>query len=212
LFRESFFNRAGSLTCRGLSGTAAWAERSFARRGLGTTLLASEACTGVGMLLRGGYRRTDFMTVLFSKASPGAARGHGVGVSEDPGSWTSAYLRSFYGDVELARAVEPIVSALSRSARVTLLESRIGGATVGVLALFRTPGLIGVYCVGTVPEHRKKGVATSLLARAKEIADSEGRVMVLQTLESDGALGFYLDRGFEKLHAKLVLEKDSNAR
>jgi GNAT superfamily N-acetyltransferase len=150
------------------------------------------------------------MTVLRSAALFADDRPQPVEVSTDPGSWTLAYLRSFYGDVGLSGAVEPVVSSLSKSKQVTFLESRAGGTLAGVLALFRTPGLAGVYCVGTVPEQRNKGIASSLLARARQIADSEGRVMILQTLESDGALQFYLNRGFEELYDKIVLEKSSN--
>jgi ribosomal protein S18 acetylase RimI-like enzyme len=212
VFKESFFNRAGSLTCRSLPGTAPWAELGFSRRGLDTTLLAFDSCKCVSTLLRDGYRRVDAMTVLLSKARIVDARPHPVGASKDPGSWTSAYLRSFYGDVGLTDAVEPIVSSLSKSKYVTFLESRIAGAVAGVSALFRTPGLVGVYCVGTVPEHRNQGVATSLLADARRIADSEERNLILQSLKSDRALSFYTDRGFEKLHTKLVLKKSSNGR
>ncbi|MDG7033625.1 MAG: GNAT family N-acetyltransferase [Nitrososphaerota archaeon] len=101
----------------------------------------------------------------------------------------------------------PIVASLSQSRAVTLLESRADDEVTGVLAIFRTKGIAGVYCVGTTPEHRREGVATSLLSKAKEIADSEGRALVLQTLKSDGVLNFYLDRGFEPLYTKAVLEK-----
>ena len=73
--------------------------------------------------------------------------------------------------------------------------------------MFRTPGVIGAYCVGTVPEYRGRGVATGLLEKAKEVADSEGNALVLQTLASDGVLGFYVERGFEVMYAKRMLEK-----
>jgi GNAT superfamily N-acetyltransferase len=152
------------------------------------------------------------MIVLLSKGRIADGRPHPVDVSKDPDSWTRAYLRSFYGDVELTDPVRPIVSSLLKSKQATFLESRAAGAMAGVLALFRTPGVVGVYCVGTVPEHRNQGVATSLLAEARRIADTEERTMILQSLKSDGTLKFYLDRGFEKLHTKLVLEKSSNVR
>ncbi|HME19378.1 MAG TPA: GNAT family N-acetyltransferase, partial [Nitrososphaerales archaeon] len=134
-----------------------------------------------------------------------------VTASTEARAWTVAYLRSFYGSEELAGVVGPIVSSLLQSRNVTLLEARVRGDTAGVLALFRTPMIAGAYCVGTVPEHRRRGIATALLAKARQIADSEGRVLVLQTLTSEGGAEFYLGRGFEKIHAKRVLEKSSNA-
>ena len=75
------------------------------------------------------------------------------------------------------------------------------------MAMFRTRGIVGAYCVGTVPEFRKKGVATALLARARQIATEEGRSLILQTLNSDGVLQFYLRRGFEVIYSKKVLTR-----
>lgn len=168
---------------------------------------AFESCEAVRALLGVGYSRVDEMAVLVSKGGiPDTSSGR-VAVSRDPRSWTLAYLRSFYGDTALSDAVGPLVTSLSKSRQVTLLESRVNGDTAGVAALFKTPGVAGVYCVGTVPEHRREGVATGLIARAREMSESEGRMMVLQTLKSDGVSGFYLKRGFEKLYSKLLLEK-----
>ena len=205
--REPFFNRAGSLGCRGVSGTAAWAERRLSHLGMSSAVLALESCAGARKLLSSGYRLVDTMTVLVSMWP---IRGGGVGrgaAATSPEGWTGAYLRAFYGSEGLAGVVNPIVSSLLKDRRVTLLESRTRRAIVGVLPVFRTAEVAGVYCVGTVPEHRRRGVATGLLAEAGRIAHAEGRPMVLQTLTSEGALQFYLDRGFEIMHSKLVLEK-----
>ena len=78
------------------------------------------------------------------------------------------------------------------------------------MALFRTPGLIGAYCVGTVPRRRGLGIATGLLRRAREIAESEERALVLQTQSSDGLLRIYHHRGIEVKYAKSIMEKKSS--
>jgi len=151
------------------------------------------------------------MTVLISKGSVGeGGRGQRIGPAASSEGWTAAYLNAFYGSEDLAGVVNPIVASLLKVRAATLLESKVKGETAGVLALFRTPGIIGTYCIGTVPEYRRKGVATGLLAKARQIAESEGRALVLQTLTSDGALQFYLDKGFKVMYSKLVLEKSSN--
>ena len=175
------------------------------------TIFAFESCEGT--LLAAGYRRVDEMTVLRStRIIPHLVEEPLVSVSSDPRAWAIAYLRSFYGDEQLTEVVLPIVASLMGSKAVTLLEARIGKETAGVSALFRTRGIAGLYCVGTVPKFRRMGVATSLLARAREMADSEGRALVLQTLTSDGVLPFYEARGFAKTHAKLVLEKNARMK
>ena len=209
--REPFFNRAGSLVCRGVVGTAPWAERCLSHLDMSPTFLVFDSCAAARALQTSGYRHADTMTVLVSKGHIGeGGRGQVVGPATSPEGWTGAYLSAFYGSEELAGVVSPIVASLLKASAVTLLESKVKGETAGVLALFRTSGIIGAYCVGTVPRYRKKGVATGLLAKARQIAETEGRALVLQTLRSDGALQFYLDRGFEVAYSKLVLEKSSN--
>ena len=205
---EPFFNRAGAITCAGAKRTAVWAERELSRRGVNPTFLGYEDCDATSYLIASGYRRVDAMTVLFSTGSTWKGGGRWkVEPSSSAQEWTSAYLRSFYGNEGLTEVVTPIVASLSRSPAATLLESRVDCEVAGVLAIFRTRGIAGIYCVGTTPEHRREGVATSLLAKARETAGSEGRALVLQTLISDGVLQFYLDRGFQPSHTKAVLEK-----
>ena len=147
----------------------------------------------------------DTMKVLVS-TTPMEGAGEGT-ITRSPEGWTAAYLKAFYGSGELTRTVKPIVASLLKDMAVTLLEQKSGGETAGVLALFRTPGLMGVYCVGTVPEHRKRGVATSLLAKAGRMAESERRTLILQSLASEGATQLYLDNGYEVMYDKLILEK-----
>ena len=174
------------------------------------TFVVYDSCSAAKKLAALGYRQVDVQSVLFSKDPVGeGGKEQEVAVTVRPEGWTAAYLRSFYGNEDLAVVVNPIVSSLLKTRGATLLESRVRGKTAGVLALYRTPGIIGVYCVGTVPEYRKKGVATALLAVARRMAEAERRTLILQTLASDGTLQFYLRRGFELMYSKLVLEKSS---
>jgi GNAT superfamily N-acetyltransferase len=211
-FTEPFFNRAGALSCDGVARAASWAEEEMPARGLPSTVLVFESCVGgARALLASGYRTVDTMAVLVSKGAIARTRGEepAVYASSSAGPWVSAYLRAFYGSEELAGSVIPIVNRLLKAKAATLLEAKVKGRVAGSLAMFRTGGLAGVYCVGTVPEFRKMGVATRLLARAREIADAEGRELILQTLESDGAGLFYSQRGFQHLYSKMIMEKEN---
>jgi GNAT superfamily N-acetyltransferase len=209
VFSEPFFNRAGAFACGDLPGTATWAERKLLRRGLNSTVLAFGDCKEADSLLASGYTEVDTMTVLRPRKPMRSRRvpGSDIVISRSAPGWTSAYLRAFYGSESLASRVLPIVSRLARSKDTTLLESVTHGRTDGVLAIFRTKGLAGVYCVGTIPVARGKGVATGLLERAQEFASAEGRQLFLQTLASDNVLEFYTKRGFEPIYSKRVLEK-----
>jgi GNAT superfamily N-acetyltransferase len=212
MFREPFFNRAGALTCMGASRIAALAEKNLTASGMAPTILVFDSCIRATEVLReSGYKPVDKMTVLLSNRSLETKSAIQASITPRPSaeSWTRAYLKAFYGDEVLAPSVVPIASRLLKLRAVTLLETRIAGEVAGVLAIFRTKGLAGVYCVGVVPEYRRRGVASRLFDQAKEIAEAEGREMILQTLASDGAEHFYAKRGFVPLYSKQMLSKES---
>jgi GNAT superfamily N-acetyltransferase len=195
-----------------VGATAAWAERRLTAHNMGSTLTVFDSCAkGVKSLEASGYRPVDTMTVLVSNDSTTASLAH-VAIKQRPApdSWTKAYLQAFYGDQELAPHITPIVARLLKLKAVTLLEGEVEGVTAGVLAIFRTAGLAGIYCVGTVPEHRRKGVANILLSKAKAIAGAEGKRLFLQSLSSDGSLHYYLERGFSASYSKKLLSRESS--
>ncbi|MDV3292990.1 MAG: GNAT family N-acetyltransferase [Nitrososphaerales archaeon] len=212
-FAEPFFNRAGFLSCAGISSSLEGVERRFRSLGLDPVLLVHDKCTvGRKALTRKGYRMVDTMTVLASTSDlPRADPAPTIAVSSSCSidDWSRAYLQSFYGDERLLLAVTKVARRLKKLREATLLQTRLEGSVAGVLAIFRTPGLAGVYCVGTLPKFRRRGVAGTLIGRAKEIAIAEGRRLCLQTLESDGAEPFYLARGFTKLYRKNFLAKEN---
>jgi GNAT superfamily N-acetyltransferase len=214
-FREPFFNRAGTFACEGVSETAAWAEKELTSRGMSSTFLAFDSCARAARALEdSGYKPFDTMTVLISNGRVGGEGAAQAKIIASPSaeSWTRAYLAAFYGGQDLAACVTDTVRTLLKARAATLLEARFHDETAGVLAIFRTRGLAGVYCLGTVPEHRRKGVAETLLQRAKEIADEEGRKLILQSLSSEGSEGYYTKRGFVPLYSKRMLRKqNSNA-
>ncbi len=208
--REPFFNRACILDCRGAGATIAWAEDRLIARGMVPIVTIFDSCTGAATGLgASGYRSADTMTVLLSRGLGKSASAAQVTINERPDtdSWTRAYLEAFYGDQELAPHVTPIVARLQKLKAVTLLEAMTGDETAGVLAIFRTEGMAGVYCVGTTSEHRRMGVAGTLLSRAKDIAGAEGRLLFLQSLASDGTLRYYLERGFRATYSKQLLSR-----
>jgi GNAT superfamily N-acetyltransferase len=175
-------------------------------------VLVFDSCSsGAKALLDSGYRVVDIMTVLVSSGAIARKRGAEVTVvpASLPEPWARTYLNAFYGDDELAEVVIPIVNRLLKVRAVTLLEAVIGDSVAGCLAIFRTEGIAGVYCVGTAHGFRKMGVATELLARAREIAEAERRTLILQTLASDKAGPFYSQRGFESAYSKKIMEKES---
>jgi GNAT superfamily N-acetyltransferase len=211
-FPESFFNRAGVIACRSIPSSIRKAESRFRSLDLDPVITVYDACSsGTKRLIQEGYRTVDTMTVMISAGPSPQSSNSKVEVRTTSGAsvdeWSLAYLYSFYGEAGLMPAVTKVVRRLQKVKRATLLEARLDGYVAGVLALFKTKGMAGVYCVGTVPKFRRRGVAGALLAHVKNIALSEGRSLVLQTLRSDGAEQFYSERGFSKAYRKNIMEK-----
>lgn len=220
---ESFFNRGGFLGEERVPMDAVEAlEREFTKRRRRTPcVLVEEGRSWDKMrsvLWSRGYVVKDRMLVMESEPDK---QGRGVVESEvevrllDPRSkwvevqeWTRTYLRAFYGDQRLKEKVDAIGRKVIRDEKTSLLVARLGRKTAGCAAIFRTAGgVAGAYCVGTAPEFRKRGVAAAMVGFMREVVEAEGRRLILQTLVSDSAEGFYLKQGFVTVYAKSLFER-----
>lgn len=212
-FLEPFFNRTCFLDCGAASAYRESAENGFRRLGLPPILTVNCRCSSaLGSLVSSGYRELERMTVMVSarRFEQTGAEVEVRRVSEGSvDEWTRAYLLSFYGDTGLAPEVTKVARRATGDRSTTLLEARLDDTTAGVLAVFRSRQEAGIYCVGTIPGFRRRGVAGALLGRACEIAESEGRRAILQTLKSDGAEAFYSKRGFVSLYQKSFMRQES---
>ena len=210
-FDEYFLNRGGFLECEGVGRHIRKAEELLVKRGATPCFFVQESCkANLRRLGAEGYLPKDGMAVMtLDDAALRVNEEVRVGKvrHRDIGEWVSAYLLSFYGNLNLSAGVTDVVRRLENTNRVTLLTGRVRGRVAGVIALSRSPGLLGVYCVGTVPEFRRIGVTATLLDSARKLASSEGRRAILQTIQSDGYERYYTERGFRKVYAKTLLWK-----
>jgi GNAT superfamily N-acetyltransferase len=205
---ELFFNRGGLLACESVSSINRL-EGRFQFLGFRPAVTIYESCSGVmRRLVKAGYKIVDVMTVMRAVGNvPSKESAVAVGPASSPENWSRAYLSAFYGDLELMPVVDKIVRRLKGSDSTTLLEARVGDQVGGVLAIYRSSRLAGVYCVGTVKRFRGRGVAEALLVRARQVASSEGRTLFLQSLRSDGTGEYYVKRGFRSLYRKVLMWK-----
>jgi GNAT superfamily N-acetyltransferase len=132
-------------------------------------------------------------------------------VRTDLRGWVEAYVRSFYGDGAPTAEVEAAAENAAKDRDVSLVLAMRGEDTVGEMALFRRGGLLGAYCVGTVPGQRRSGVAREMLAYARKMAIKQGLNLVLQTFAGDSLVGFYGRQGFGTVYRKLILSATSNS-
>lgn len=212
-FREPFFNRAGFLEiAQNLEDLVETMEERFAERRVKPRVLVQETpgWRPVGeFFARRGYRVVDSMSVM--QAGRGAlVQNPEVDVEVSTRSlaeWSRTYLRAFYGRTVLMPAVKSILGKAIVDKRVSLLIARIGRDAVGCGAVYRTEGLLGAYCIGTVPAWRRKNVGSTVLGAIRELARRERRKLILQTMLSDSVEDFYLRNGFNRLYIKSVYER-----
>ncbi|MDE1765355.1 MAG: GNAT family N-acetyltransferase [Thaumarchaeota archaeon] len=73
------------------------------------------------------------------------------------------------------------------------------------VALYESNSMLGLYCLGTVPEMRKKGLAASLIDLALgEVKKRNLGFLMLETYRKDRLLDFYFKLGFEDIYHKNV--------
>ncbi len=212
-FDEYFFNRAGFVDCAVGRDAIPKTEAEFEALSRPSCFSVQEECGEVAAMLESrGYATFDRMSVLQLdrpkfKAAAGLTvlSGEKVAASE----WAAAYSLSFYDGLEMQDSVSLIADRLGREPSVTLFAGERDGKTLGVLAAFRTPGLLGVYCVGTLGKHRSMGVASSLIHEASTMAAAEGRLLILQTIASENAESFYTKRGFHRLYLKKLMRREA---
>ncbi len=197
-------------SCAVSTASVAELERRLVAQGRAPVLTVFESCRhAMTNLVRAGYEIADRMIVMEAKDGVDHPEGPPAKIRQSASTeeWSRVYLAAFYGRLGLLPVTKRIVDKVRSLDSVTLLQADVDGTIAGVTALFRTKGLLGAYCVGTVPRLRRRGVAGALLRRAWEIASSEGRSLILQTLESDRAEQFYEKRGFRAVYAKALMKK-----
>jgi GNAT superfamily N-acetyltransferase len=208
-FEEYFFNRGGFLQVTPESRkTIEPMEREFEARGRTPHIFLQSAQLDAKLLTAmadRGYRIADQMSVMEIDEPAFKVNSELRIELVEPGQleeWARIYLDSFYGELTLLKTVTSIVGKLARVKEASLLIGTIGGEPAGVLALFRSAKVCGVYCVGTHRMWRRKHVASTMLDHSHRLALGEGRRLVLQTILSDSAEAFYTKLGFKRAYLK----------
>lgn len=146
-----------------------------------------------------GLRKADTMYVL--RASKSAAPDGNVSVcsKSDIPAWIDVFCRSF----SVPRWKDEVARIIMKNAdKLQLLLAYHDSRPAGCAALYTKNKVTGMYCLGTLPRFRSKGVATSILQNAKVFAESD--FLFLQTLASENLLGLYKKAGFTVVYKKSI--------
>lgn len=221
---EWFYNRGGFLGVEKVPEDAVEAiEKEFERRKRrlpsffveeGRPWERMRACLNLR-----GYSAAEKMLVMESRGHLSKGKtppNPGVGVAlvgesskgRELQEWTRIYLQAFYGNQRLNDQVNRIMRTVVKDKKASVFLARIGQRGAGCSAMYRTAGgVAGAYCIGTAPPFRGRGVAAAMVRHMRELAEREGRRLVLQTIASDGVKGFYIKQGFRQVYAKSLFNR-----
>ena len=97
----------------------------------------------------------------------------------------------------------PVASILEQSSH--FIDYFVDESASSCMALYEKGSVLGLYCLGTVPDKRNRGSAASLIDFASNEVNSRNlEFLMLETYEKDGLLEFYSKLGFERLYHKTV--------
>jgi ribosomal protein S18 acetylase RimI-like enzyme len=193
-FREFFFNRAFFLDCE-IKSKMKYVYPFY----------SSDFCISLpdDCSEKPRLKKLDRMFVL-KMENPEGGNFNSALINNSIEDWCYVYLLSFYGSVELMDGTVRSVRKAVSSGRTELLGYFKDGKLLGVSALYNTEGIVGMYCIGTLKEYRRRGIASDMIRHASKIARERNKELILQTLESDSLLSFYLSKGFYLAYTKTL--------
>jgi GNAT superfamily N-acetyltransferase len=120
--------------------------------------------------------------------------------------WVDVFCRSF-DSMHIRDEVTTIISKHYR--KLTLLVANYCLDKVkypaGCCLLFEKSERIGLYCLGTTHDFRRKGVASQLVGRAVKMAkNNDYNSIIVQTLTREGYDEFYKRLGFRTIYRKML--------
>ncbi|MDG6996144.1 MAG: GNAT family N-acetyltransferase [Nitrososphaerota archaeon] len=161
-----------------------------------------------------GFRiggRMNLLTKLVGSLSERITHRAHVDVTRDVDLWNRTFMRSYdipdsWSDELLTRERNFLDDQRTVLLLAEELDTHAKGA--GCILLHAEPtDWMGVYCVGTVPESRHKGIANEMMYMSESIALSRGcKYLTLQTIESDGVTPMYQKLGYQIQFQRDILQ------
>lgn len=127
----------------------------------------------------------------------------------DVPTWNEVFKRSYQIPDTWNEELISRENSLVREHNAMLIISKFEAMPVGcVLLKEEPPRVLGIYCVGTLPEMRSRGIARSMLSYSEALAARNGcKILTLQTITSDNVTSMYLKMGYKQQYRRNVLEK-----
>ncbi len=116
---------------------------------------------------------------------------------ENRNLWTKIFCEAY----DCFNWEETVNSIIQKS--LSFVEYFVDESNSSCMALYEKNSILGLYCLGTIPDKRKQGFAESLINFALyEVKKRKNKFLMLETFEKDNLLNFYSKLGFEKIYQK----------
>jgi GNAT superfamily N-acetyltransferase len=151
------------------------------------------------LLRKKGFTYHDTQHVLKKRATP-TKKSDAIKITSDNTTlWASIFCKS-YDCLDWAGSVNSILENSLHH-----VDYFVDKSHSSCMALYQKDFILGLYCLGTMPDKRNQGNASTLIDFALYEANSRNlEFLILETYEMDGLMEFYSKLGFEKLYHKTV--------
>jgi GNAT superfamily N-acetyltransferase len=198
-------------------------ERAYAERGVAVQVeLAALAEPGIGALLTGrGYRLENFENVLGRRLPVEAPRREAADVVVEEsshaaaGDWLDLVIAAFASPDTQGVAshesfprdeLERVIGDMAEAEGFVRYLARRGGVPAGGASMRLFEGVAQLAGAGTLPEHRRRGVQSALLAVRLEAASLKGcDIAVVTTQPGSKSQENVQKQGFELLYTRAIL-------
>jgi GNAT superfamily N-acetyltransferase len=150
-------------------------------------------------LLKKNFRLYDVQHVLMKVPDlPKTSKARMIS-SDDSMLWSKTFCHAF----DCHDWIQPVDRIVKKS--IPLVGYYVDDSISSCVALYKKNSILGLYCLGTIPAMRKKGLAISLIDFAlNEVKRHNLESLMLETYQRDGLLDFYLKLGFKEIYQKNV--------
>jgi ribosomal protein S18 acetylase RimI-like enzyme len=123
---------------------------------------------------------------------------------DDADEWIRVFVEAFSTPSWL-NELNAIVAKMLKDPNCTLYLARYKDRAVGVAARYSTNSVSGLYCLGTIPKLRNRGIGSALVSYVISQAHKAGdQTICLQTPNSEHLIKFYSRLGFKRRYAKVI--------
>jgi hypothetical protein len=151
------------------------------------------------MLKRKGFVYHDTQHVLKNRRLPSKIPTVTKITPDKISLWTGIFCKAY----DCPKWTDTVNTILKNS--ISSVEYFVDESKSSCMALYEKNSILGLYCLGTIPDRRRHGYAASLVDFALHEANSRNLgFLILESYARDNLTKFYSQLGFEQVYNKII--------